>query len=85
MSGGHSSSGRSEGDRAGSRGGSLQAKHRRRSSPSDAYGFGYVQALAQGFYGITDAACIKAEGLDIIGADVEKILSEAKATIDEVA
>ncbi len=49
---------------------------------SDAYGFGYVQGLAQGFYGITDVACIKAEGLDIIGADVKKILSEAMAAID---
>ena len=50
---------------------------------SDAYGFGYVQGLAQGFYGITDVECIKAEGLDIIGADVEKILSDTMAAIDE--
>ena len=52
--------------------------------PSDAYGFGYVQGLSQGFYGITDVECIKAEGLDIVGSDVEKILSEAMAAIDEV-
>ena len=52
---------------------------------SESYGFGYVQALAQGFYGIPDVKCIKAEGLDIVGCDVEKILSEAMAAIDEVA
>ena len=40
------------------------------------FGFGYVKALANTFYGIQDVRCIKAEGLDMIGADVEKILSE---------
>ena len=51
---------------------------------SESYGFGYVQGLAQGFYGIPDVECVKAEGLDIVGADVEKILSGAMAAIDEV-
>ena len=41
--------------------------------PED-YGFGYVKALAQGFYGIQDVRLIKATGLDIYGADVEGIL-----------
>ena len=42
---------------------------------SDEYGFGYVKALAKNFYGIAEVYQIKAEGLDIIGADVEKILN----------
>lgn len=39
------------------------------------YGFGYVRALAQSFYGIEDVELIKAVGLDIDGADVEEIIS----------
>lgn len=49
---------------------------------SDEYGFGYLKALAQGFYGIPEVIFISAEGLDIIGADVEKILYEAEQKID---
>ena len=41
---------------------------------SEEYGFGYVKALAQTFYGIPEVRLIKAEGLDIVGADVEEIL-----------
>lgn len=44
---------------------------------SDEFGFGYIKALANNFYGISDVNYIKAEGLDIIGADVEKILDNA--------
>ncbi|MBQ9063886.1 MAG: NAD(P)H-dependent oxidoreductase [Blautia sp.] len=40
------------------------------------FGFGYVKALAQNFYGIKDVELIKAVGLDIDGADAEKILDE---------
>jgi len=40
------------------------------------FGFGYIQALAAGYYGITDSRLIKATGLDIIGADVEMILEQ---------
>ena len=40
----------------------------------DEYGFGYVKALAQGFYGIGKVECIKATGLDIIDADEDDIL-----------
>ena len=43
---------------------------------SDAFGFGYVKALANTFYGIKEVYQIKAEGLDIIGADVESILRD---------
>ena len=50
---------------------------------SDEYGFGYVKALSENFYGIPDIRMIKAECLDIIGADVESILKEAEAVIDE--
>ena len=38
------------------------------------YGYEYIRALAQNFYGIPETVLIKAEGLDIIGADPEKIL-----------
>ena len=44
---------------------------------SDEYGYGYVKALAQTFYGIADVSQIKAEGLDMMGADVEDILNKA--------
>ena len=44
---------------------------------SDEYGYGYVKTLAQAFYGIEDVSQIKAEGLDVIGADVEGILDDA--------
>jgi len=49
---------------------------------SEEYGYGYVKALAQGFYGIQNTVLFKAEGLDIIGADVEKILRETEQRID---
>lgn len=52
---------------------------------SDEYGFGYVKTLAQTFYGIPQVVLIKAEGLDIIGADVEGILQEAMQKIDKLA
>ena len=50
---------------------------------SDAYGFGYVRALAQGFFGIADVECIRAEGLDLDGADAEQIMREAMEMIGE--
>lgn len=46
------------------------------------FGFGYVKALAQGFYGINDVRQIRAVGLDIYGADVEKIMEEAVASVN---
>ena len=42
------------------------------------YGFGYVKALAQCFYGIHTVNLIKAVGLDIVGADVSAIMEAAK-------
>ena len=41
------------------------------------FGFGYVRALAQNFYGIEDVQLIRAVGLDIDGADVESIMKES--------
>ena len=41
------------------------------------YGFGYVKALAESFYGIRDVRQVRALGLDIDGADSEDILRRA--------
>lgn len=41
------------------------------------FGFGYVKALSQGFYGINDVEMIRATGLDIYGADVDAIVNDA--------
>ena len=49
---------------------------------SDDFGFGYVRALAQIFYGIQDVKCFKAENLDILGADPEKIVRRTMAEMD---
>ena len=48
------------------------------------FGFGYVKALAQNFYGIQDVRFIKAVGLDIDGADVDAIISSAEKDINEM-
>lgn len=45
------------------------------------FGFAYVSALARSFFGITEVHRYTAEGLDIVGADVEKIMGEAKAAV----
>ena len=49
---------------------------------NDSYGFGYVKALAEYFYGIDECVCFKAEGLDILGADTDALLGETKRDID---
>ena len=41
------------------------------------FGFGYVKALAQSFYGISDLRLIQATGLDVEGVDVEQLLRKA--------
>lgn len=46
------------------------------------YGFGYVKALAQSFYGIPDVRLVKAAGLDVDGADVEALLQDAIASAE---
>lgn len=51
---------------------------------SDAFGWGYVEVLAKGFYQIPFVRCVKAEELDIVGANVEGILGQAEAEIDRL-
>lgn len=51
---------------------------------SDEYGFGYVEALAKNFHGINDVDYVKAEELDIIGANVEKILEKSENKLDKL-
>ncbi|MBQ9613196.1 MAG: ACP phosphodiesterase, partial [Lachnospiraceae bacterium] len=45
------------------------------------FGFGYVKALAQNYYGIQDVRKIEAVGLDIVGADVNAIMTDAENTL----
>jgi FMN-dependent NADH-azoreductase len=45
------------------------------------FGFDYVKALAENFFGINDISFYSAEGLDIFGADVKGIMDEAKKKI----
>ena len=45
------------------------------------FGFSYVSALAKNFFGIGQVHRYGAEGLDIFGADVEKIMNQAKAAM----
>ena len=45
------------------------------------FGFSYVNALAQNFFGISDVHRYAAEGLDIFGADVDCIMEKAKLAI----
>ncbi|MBQ5972902.1 MAG: KamA family radical SAM protein, partial [Oscillospiraceae bacterium] len=48
-------------------------------------GYGYVRELCRTFYGIPDTRCIRAEGLDVAGADVPAILAAAEREIDALA
>ena len=45
------------------------------------FGFGYVKALAQNYYGIQDVRQIEAIGLDINGASVNAIMRVAETTL----
>ena len=42
------------------------------------FGFDYVKAIARGFFGIGNVKFFPAEGLDILGADVDGIMQKAK-------
>ena len=44
---------------------------------SDQFGFGYIKELAQTLFGIKDCISIKAEGLDLYGANEEEIMKDA--------
>ena len=46
------------------------------------FGYEYVTALAKGFFGINEVICVKAEGLDIYGADVDSIMENAKKSFN---
>ncbi|MCR5753415.1 MAG: NAD(P)H-dependent oxidoreductase, partial [Acetatifactor sp.] len=48
------------------------------------YGFGYIKALAQNYYGIQDVRKIEATGLDIYGADVNAIMKSAEDAINKL-
>ena len=48
------------------------------------FGFEYVKSLAKNFYGIQDVRLVKAEGLDIWGADTAAIMRKAKSEIENV-
>ena len=48
------------------------------------FGYGYVKALAQNYYGIQDVRQITAAGLDIDGANVDEIMLNAEVTIENV-
>ena len=45
------------------------------------FGFDYVKALTTALYGVKEALCIKAEGLDLVGNDAARILAQAKAQL----
>ena len=45
------------------------------------YGFGYIKALAQNYYGIRDVRQIAAVGLDVDGADVHAIMRAAEEAL----
>ena len=47
------------------------------------FGFGYVKALAENFYGIRDVRLHLASGLDVEGADPEQILHDAMQQIGQ--
>ncbi len=45
------------------------------------FGFGYIKALAQNFYGIKEVEMLKAIGLDIMGADEKAIMDEVLSSV----
>ena len=52
--------------------------------PENNFGYDYVKQLCSNFFGIKNTVCIKAEGLDIKGADIEKILKTAENDIESL-
>lgn len=46
------------------------------------FGYGYIKALAENFYGIKEVRLIKATGLDIFGNNPEEIMAEAISGIE---
>ena len=50
----------------------------------ETYGFGYVKALAQDYFGIQDVTMIEAIGLDIDGADIDAIMKAAEDALSGI-
>ena len=48
------------------------------------FGYEYVKTLANNFYGIQNVQLVKAEGLDVYGADVKGILQNAKESFKDL-
>ena len=48
------------------------------------FGYGYIKYLCNNFYGIKDTCLIKAEGLDIVGADIPAIMQKAKQEAQKI-
>ncbi|MER2143128.1 MAG: NAD(P)H-dependent oxidoreductase [Eubacteriales bacterium] len=48
----------------------------------EAFGYGYVKAVANTFFGIPETRIIKAENLDIRGADVDGIMRKAMEDVE---
>lgn len=48
------------------------------------FGYGYIKYLCNNFYGIKDTTFIKAEGLDIWGADIAAIMQKAKEEAERI-
>lgn len=51
--------------------------------PEHNFGYDYIKQLCTDFFGIEKTVYIKAEGLDIYGADVQSILQKVKGTMCE--
>lgn len=51
--------------------------------PEHNFGYDYVKQLCTDFFGIGNTVYIKAEGLDIWGADIDGIMNAAKADIEK--
>ncbi len=49
--------------------------------PENNYGYNYVRQLCTDLFGIKNTVCIKAEGLDIQGADIAEIMNSAETQI----
>lgn len=48
------------------------------------YGYDYVKALTMGLFGVKDAMCIRAVGLDLFSVDAEKVLENAKEQLKDI-
>ena len=48
------------------------------------FGFDYVNALAKCFYNIPEVQFVSAEGLDVYGSDVTKIINETKRAFNPI-